>query len=62
MFSFVGVLTIIRCHLQLENMDWIIMVLRNYPNGLHANYKPNSNVKAYMEVEDYLVKNNYDLI
>jgi hypothetical protein len=62
MFCIVGVLTTIRCHLQVEKMDWIIMVVRNYPNDLHVNYKPNSNLKAYMEVEDYLIKKNYDLI
>jgi hypothetical protein len=38
------------------------MVVRNYPNDLHVNYKLNLNLKAYMEVEDYLVKKNYDFI
>jgi hypothetical protein len=38
------------------------MVVRNYPNDLHVNYKLNSNLKTYMEVEDYLVKKIYDLI
>jgi hypothetical protein len=38
------------------------MVVTNYPNDLHVNYKPNLNLKAHVEVEDYLIKNNYDLI
>ncbi len=38
-------------------MDQVIIMVKNWLNNLHANCKPNSNLKQY-----FLPKENYDLI
>jgi hypothetical protein len=43
-------------------MDQIIIVMKNWPDDLHANCKPNSNSKQYLKVEGSLAKENYNLI
>ncbi len=41
---------------------WIIIIINNWPNDLHLNYKPNVDLKDYSKVEIGLVKDNYELI
>jgi hypothetical protein len=62
-FSLVGVLTALRrCRLQVENMDQIFIKVKNWLDNSHLNYKPNSNFKQYLKVEEFLVEENYNLI
>jgi hypothetical protein len=46
----------------VENMDWIIIVVKNWLDDPHHNCKPNANLKEYLKEEDFLVKDNYDLV
>ncbi len=56
-------LTTLRCYrLQVENMDRIIIVVKNWPNDPHANCKPHLNFKQYLKVEESLAKDNYNLM
>jgi hypothetical protein len=43
--------------LGIPSMDQVIIMVKNWLNNLHANCKPNSNLKQY-----FLPKENYDLI
>jgi hypothetical protein len=43
-------------------MDQIITVMKNWPDNLHTNCKPNSNFKKYLKVEKSLVEESYNLI
>jgi hypothetical protein len=62
-FNLVGVLTTLKhYHLQVENMDRIITVVKNWPNDPCHNCKPNANLKEYFKKEDYLAKETYDLL
>jgi hypothetical protein len=36
--------------------------VKNWPDDPHANYKPNSNFKQYLKIEELLAKDNYNLI
>ncbi len=61
-FSLASVLTTLwHNHLQMENLDQIIMVVKNWPNDPWLNYMPTVTFKDYMKVE-FLTKENYDLI
>jgi hypothetical protein len=46
----------------VENMDWIITMVKNWPNDPCHNCKPNANLKEYFKKEDSLGKENYDLL
>ncbi len=60
---FLGVLTTLKHYcLQGDNMDWTIIIVKNWPDDPHANYKPNSNFKQYLKIEELLAKDNYNLI
>ncbi len=62
-FNLANVLITLKCcHLQVENMDWIIMVVKNWPDDPHHNCKPNTNLKEYLKEEHYLANENYDLL
>jgi hypothetical protein len=62
-FNFAGVLTTSKhCHLQVENMDRIIIVVKNWFDDPHHNCKPNAILKEYLKEEDFLIKDNYDLL
>jgi len=62
-FNLARVLIALRCcRLQVENMDWIIIVVKNWLDDLHANCKPNSNFKQYLKAKESLAKENYNLI
>jgi hypothetical protein len=56
------VTTLRRCRLQVENMDRIIIVVKNWPNDPHANCKPHSNFKQYLKAKEYLAEDNYNLM
>jgi hypothetical protein len=43
-------------------MDQINIVVKNWPNDLHANCKPNSNFKQCLKSKESLVEKNYNLI
>jgi hypothetical protein len=49
-------------HLQVDNMDRIIPIVKNWPDDPHANCKPNFDFKQYLEIGKYLAKDNYNLI
>jgi hypothetical protein len=46
----------------VENMDWIIIMKKYWPNDSCTNCKPNSNLKQYLRMEKFLAKDNYNLI
>jgi hypothetical protein len=46
----------------VENLDWIIIVMKNWPNVPHFNCKKKINLKQYMKVKTFLVNDNHDLI
>jgi hypothetical protein len=43
-------------------MDRILTVVKNWPNDLCPNCKPNSDFKQYLKVEESLAEDNYNLI
>ncbi len=62
-FNLPRVLTTLKhYHLQVENMDRIVTMVKIWPNDPRHNYKPNANLKEYLKEEDYLAKENYDLL
>jgi hypothetical protein len=62
-FSLARMLTTLRCCcLQLENMDQIIIVVKNWPNDLWSNCKPNLNFKQYLKAKGFLVEVKCNLI
>jgi hypothetical protein len=46
-------------HLQVENVDWIIVVMNNWPNESYANCKPILDLKQYFKKKEFLAKENY---
>ncbi len=63
MFSLARVLIALRwCHLQVENMDQIITVVKNWLDDMGANCKRKSNLKQYLKMEEFLVEENCELI
>ncbi len=63
MFSLINVLTTLKhCHLQVQNLDQIIIIINNWPNDPRQNCTPNGNLKDYLKVEVILVEENYELI
>lgn len=61
-FSLVRVLTIVKHYLQMENLDQIIIVVKNWFDDMCLNCTPNVNLKDYMEAKVVLVKEEYQLI
>jgi len=49
-------------HLQVENLNQIIMVVKNWPNGSWLNCTPIAVLKDYIKTECFLAEENYDLI
>ncbi len=63
MFSLASVLIALKhCHLQVQNLDWIVTIINNWPNDPCQNYTPNANLKDYLKVEIVLVEENYELM
>ncbi len=63
MFSLATVFIALRwCHLQVENMDQIITMVKNWLDDMGANCKPKSNLKQYLKMEEFLVEDNNELI
>jgi hypothetical protein len=49
-FSIARLLIALRhCHLQMDNMGWIITIVKNWLDDPHANYKPNFDFKQYLK-------------
>jgi hypothetical protein len=46
----------------VENLDQIIMVVKNWPNDSWLNCMPTAALKDYIKIECFLVEENYDLI
>jgi hypothetical protein len=46
----------------VENLDRIIMVVKNWPNDLCLNCMANANFKDYIKVEVVVVEENYEFI
>lgn len=63
MFSLASVLKTLRCcHLQVENLDKIIIVVKNWSNDPCLNRTTDSNFKDYVKSEVALVEENYEFI
>ncbi len=54
--------TLWQCHLQVESLDLIITIVKNWPNDLHVNCMPNTNMKYYLKIKKSLADDNYKLI
>ncbi len=62
-FNLARVLIALRCcRLQLENVDRIITVVKNWLDDAHANCKPNLDFQQYLKAKESLAKKNYNLI
>jgi hypothetical protein len=63
MFNLTSVLIALRCcHLQVQNLDWIITIINKWLDDLHLNCTSNVNMKDYLKVEIGLNEDNYGLI
>ncbi len=63
MFILTNVLIALRCcHLQVQNLDWIISIINNWPDDLHLNCTSNVYLKDYLKVEIGLIEDSYGLI
>jgi hypothetical protein len=63
MFRLTNILIAFRCcHLQVQNLDWIITIINNWPDDLHLNCTSNVNLKDYLKVEIGLIEDSYGLI
>jgi hypothetical protein len=57
------VLTVLRhCYLQVENIDQIVIMVKNWLDELHANCKPNLDFNQYLKEKESLAEENYNLI
>jgi hypothetical protein len=62
-FNLVGVLIALRCYrLQVDNLDQIITVVKNWPHDPRLNCSRHKDLKDFLKVESVLAKDNYDLI
>ncbi len=62
-FNLSGVLIVLQhCHLQMENLDWIIMVVKKWSDDSRLNYTPIAYLKDYIKTKGLLAEQNYDLI
>jgi len=43
-------------------LDWIITIIKNWPNDPHLNFTPNVDLKDYLKVEIGLVEGKHELI
>jgi hypothetical protein len=43
-------------------MDWIITMVKNWLDTLHANCTPNLDFKQYLKAKESLAEENYNLI
>jgi hypothetical protein len=46
----------------VDNLDSIIIVVKNWPNNPHLNCSQHKDLKNFLKVESSLVEDNYDLI
>jgi predicted transcriptional regulator len=46
----------------VENLDWIVIVMKKWLSDPHLNCKKKMDLKKYMKVKTFLVNDNYDLI
>jgi hypothetical protein len=62
-FNLVGVLITLKCcHLQVENLDRIIILVKKWPDDSRMNWKANAIFKDYIKFEVALVEENYEFI
>jgi hypothetical protein len=57
-----GLTTLRRCRLQVDNLDRIITMVKNWPNDPCLNCLQHKDLTNFLKVEFVLAKNNYDLI
>ncbi len=61
--NLVDVLTTLRCRcLQVQNLDWIIIIINNPPNDLHLHFTPHADLKDYLKTKVGLVEDSHELI
>jgi hypothetical protein len=61
-FNLVGIWTTLQqFHLQVEKLDRIIAIVKNWLDDPHMNYIPNKNMKNYLKVKGSLVDDNNEL-
>jgi hypothetical protein len=62
-FSLLGILVALKqCRLQVENLNMIIKIVKNWLDDLCMNCMQNKNTKDYLKVEGSLINDNYELI
>jgi hypothetical protein len=57
-----GLITLRHCRLQVDNLDQIITMVKNWPNDPCLNYSQHKDLTNFLKVEFVLAKDNYDLI
>jgi hypothetical protein len=62
-FNLGGVLTTLkRCRLHVDNLDRIIIVVKNWHDDPCLNFSQHKDLIDFLKVEFVLAKDNYDLI
>jgi hypothetical protein len=62
-FNLVDVLTTLRhCRLQVDNLNRIITMVKNWLDDPHINYSLHKDLTYFLKVEFSLAEDNYDLI
>jgi len=62
-FTLASVLTTLKHYcFEVENMDRIITMVKNWLDDPCHSYKPNVDIKEYLKEEDSLAEENYDLL
>jgi len=51
-----------RCHLQVQNLDRIIIIINNSPNHPHMNVTFNVDLEDYLKAKINVTKENFELI
>jgi hypothetical protein len=57
-----GLTTLKCCRLQVNNLDRIITMVKNWLDGPHLNCSQHKDLTYFLKVESILAKDNYDLI
>jgi hypothetical protein len=62
LFNLASGLTTLKHRLQVDNLDRIITMVKNWPDGPHLNCSQHKDLTDFLKVESILANDNYDLI
>ncbi len=55
-------ITLRHCKLHMDNLDWIITMVKNWPDNSHLNFSWHKDLTNFLKIKFVLAENNYDLI